>query len=264
LKIAGSTESSAAWSVPPGVQLAAQQLLATVFDTCLKALANLGLMLQEVAETQQQQQQQHGGSSGGRQQPNQQQQASGGGSGGGSGGAGGGPSVTALHRLRQEQRGGSGSSGGGVGPAAAATLTGGRSADRAATAAGVSEGGALDPLVALQSIQSGLLPASSVTYANSVAANLGASLAGAASGGLAAAAAAHAHAPGGLGGLAPGAIQGLEWSRLASKTPGGLLKAQCAHLWQEMQAECLLLLGELLRASLSAQGSGSAAVGPAR
>lgn len=67
-----------------------------------------------------------------------------------------------------------------------------------------------------------------------------------------------AYGPGGLG---PAAIQGLEWSRVASKTPVGLLKTQCAHLWQEMQSECLLLLAELLRANLKAGGSGA---GPAR
>lgn len=118
-------------------------------------------------------------------------------------------------------------------------------APSAPTAAAAAADAALDPLIALQSMQSGLLPASSISFANGIATSLGATVAGGGS---------MLYGP---NGLATGTIQGLEWAKATGRTPIGLLKTQCAHLWQEMQAECLLLLAELLRASLKGGGAGA-------
>jgi len=232
------------------VQLSAQQLLSAVFDACLKALANLGMLLQDMLDTHATAAAALAAAAGSSSSSSKAK----GGSSAGKGSAGGSssqPSAAALHALKKQQQQQhhhhrSGSSGGGalLGDAATAATPG------VLTAAAAAAGGALDPLVALQSMQSGLLPASSVTFANGIAASLGATVA---SGGSV------LYGP---SGLASGAIQGLEWAKVAGKTPIGLLKTQCAHLWQEMQGECLLLLAELLRASL--KGGGGGHVGPAR
>jgi hypothetical protein len=108
-------------------------------------------------------------------------------------------------------------------------------------------------------MQSGLLPASSLAFAARIAATQGASLAAggaAAAAGAAGAAGSAGAALYGLGGSVPAALQGLEWALATSKTPGGLLKTQVAHLWHEMQSECLQLLSQLLHASLCAPAGG--------
>lgn len=160
-------------------------------------------------------------------------------------------SAAALQTLKQQQQHAhSGSSGsdaeGGTATAVIAAAPGGVLASTAAA------GAALDPLVALQSMQSGLLPASSVRFANGIATSLGATAASGSSTFY------------GPGGLATGTIQGLEYAKVTGKTPIGLLKTQCAHLWQEVQAECLLLLGELLRATLKGGSGGAQAAMQAR
>jgi hypothetical protein len=73
-----------------------------------------------------------------------------------------------------------------------------------------------------------------------------------------------AGATGGLGGLAGSGlgVQPQDWLRsgvLECKDPVEYLRVQYGHVWNEIQEEALLLLAELLRASLR---SGSAAAAP--
>jgi hypothetical protein len=235
---AGTSASKDAWTVPPSVQLSAQQLLSAVFDACLKAVANMGVLLQDMIDTSTASSSRSKGGSSSRTPGSPLKHSSGGGSGAQH-------TAAALQELKQQQQQqhhrSDSSGGGGAADAAAAAIAAAPSVLAAAAAAGA----ALDPLVALQSMQSGLLPASSVGFASGIASSLGATVA---SGGS------MLYGP---NGLATGTIQGLQWAKATGRTPIGLLKTQCAHLWQEMQAECLLLLAELLRASLKGGGAGA-------
>jgi hypothetical protein len=269
---AGSSKNKEEWTIAPSVQLSAQQLLTAVFDACLKALANMGVLLQDMVDTATaattSSRSKGGGGGGGSRGgggPFSSSSSRGGGVGPSSGssnpkstsGGGGGTqhSAAALQTLKQQQQHArSDSSGGGPEGSTAAAAA---AAAIAATPGGVlastaAAGAALDPLVALQSMQSGLLPASSVRFANGIATSLGATAASGSS---------MFYGP---GGLATGTIQGLEYAKVTGKTPIGLLKTQCAHLWQEVQAECLLLLGELLRATLKGGSGGAQAAAQAR
>lgn len=289
-----SSSSKNAWTVPPAVQLSAQQLLTAVFDACLKALVNTGLLLQELLETaaatggssSSSRSKGGGGSSskGGSSGKSAAAASAGGGGVGRSTGGGGlvqhsSSALAALkqqHSQQQHHHARSNSGGGGSGsPVAEASSSSSSNTAAAAAAASASfaAGSALDPLAALQLMQSGLLPASSVSYASGIASSIGATAATAAgssgsNGGAAAAASGLLYAAGlgvggsggGGGGFTPAALQGLEWAKVGDKTPIGLLKTQCGHLWQEMQAEVLLLLSELLRANLKGVGVGAAGV----
>jgi hypothetical protein len=267
---AGSSKNKDEWTIAPSVQLSAQQLLTAVFDACLKSLANMGVLLQDMVDTATAattSSRSKGGSSSSRGGGGHfgSSGSRGGGMGPGSGNSspkstngGGGStqhSAAALKTLKQQQQqhGRGDSSGGSAeGTAAAAAAAAIAASPGGVLASTAAAGAALDPLVALQSMQSGLLPASSVRFANGIATSLGATAASGSS---------MFYGP---GGLATGTIQGLEYAKVTGKTPIGLLKTQCAHLWQEVQAECLLLLGELLRATLKGGSGGAQAAAQAR
>uniref|UniRef100_A0A383V4Z3 Exocyst complex component Sec8 n=1 Tax=Tetradesmus obliquus TaxID=3088 RepID=A0A383V4Z3_TETOB len=236
----GSSSSKQSWAVQQSVQLSAQRLLSAVFDACLRALSNLGGLLHDIAEASSSS---SGGSSRDSRKSRLSKPAAAAAAAAGSVQP---PAAGGLKLLKQQlqQQGGGGTSL----LAAAGGSSSNLAAEYAAAAAGSSSS---------IGVHSELLPASSAA-AGSFIGGLGGGLNRMinSSGNLLAL----AGAPGGLAGAAAGGLGAVPGSGvLETKDPVEYLRVQYGHVWNEIQEEALLLLAELLRASLS---SGSAAAAP--